>query len=116
MIDAVLERGVYANDGALLIPPRIYDLAAYRHTIRRLRALEPELLLTAHYPVMDAAEARALPRPLARLHRTSWSGRARGDRGGHTALWPLTQRMDERFGPYPEFMTELGALVRAALP
>ena len=57
VIDAVLERGIYANDGELLIPAAIYDVAAYRETIRRIRALEPDLLLTAHYPVMDAAEA-----------------------------------------------------------
>ena len=34
VIDAVLERGIYARDGTLLIPPRIYDLTAYRDTIR----------------------------------------------------------------------------------
>ena len=28
IIDAVLERGIYSNDGELLIPPRIYDLDA----------------------------------------------------------------------------------------
>ena len=32
---------------------------------------------------------------------------------GTTELWPLTQRMNERFGPYPEFPNELGAFVRA---
>ena len=114
VIDAVLERGIYANDGALLIPPRIYDLAAYRHTIRRLRALEPELLLTAHYPVMDAAAARDfLDRSLAFTHELERAVREEIAAGTH-ALWPLTQAMDKRFGPYPEFMTELGALVRAA--
>jgi glyoxylase-like metal-dependent hydrolase (beta-lactamase superfamily II) len=114
VIDAVLERGIYANDGALLIPPRIYDLAGYRHTIRRLRALEPELLLTAHYPVLDAAAARDfLDRSLAFTHELERAVREEIAAGTH-ALWPLTQAMDRRFGPYPEFMTELGALVRAA--
>ena len=114
IIDAVLERGIYSNDGDLLIPPRIYDLEAYRGTIRRLRELEPDLLLTAHYPVMDAAEGRAfLDRALAFTDEVEQAVRdelAAGTEG----LWPLTQRLDERFGPYPEFMTELGAFVRAA--
>lgn len=114
VIDAVLERGIYANDGTLLIPPRIYDLAGYRETIRRIRALEPDLLLTAHYPVMDAAAAGDfLDRSLAFTDELERAVREEIAVGTH-GLWPLTQAMDARFGPYPEFMTELGALVRAA--
>ena len=116
VIDAVLERGIYANDGSLLIPPRVYDMAAYRATIRQIRALEPELLLTAHYPVMDAPEAQAfLERSLAFTYEVEAVVREELAAGA-TELWPLTQRVDERLGPYPEFTNELGALVRAALP
>ena len=116
VIDAVLERGIYANDGSLLIPPRVYDMAAYRATIRQIRALEPELLLTAHYPVMDAPEAQAfLDRSLAFTYEVEAVVREELAAGA-TELWPLTQRVDERLGPYPEFTNELGALVRAALP
>src|SRR4051812_16416490 len=57
-IDAVLADGVYDRAGNRLIPPRYYDAAAYEATIRRLRALDPELLLTAHYDVMERAAAR----------------------------------------------------------
>jgi glyoxylase-like metal-dependent hydrolase (beta-lactamase superfamily II) len=111
-IDAVLERGVYSNDGELLIPPRIYDLDGYRDTIRRLRALEPELLLTAHFPVMDAAAARDfLDRSLAFADELEQAIRFELT-AGTTDLWELTQRLDERFGPYPEFRTELGAAAR----
>jgi glyoxylase-like metal-dependent hydrolase (beta-lactamase superfamily II) len=114
VIDAVLERGIYANDGQLVIPGRIYDLAAYRDTIRRIRALEPDLLLTAHYPVMDAAAARAfLDRSLAFVDELEQAVRAELA-AGVTALRELTRRMDERFGPYPEFANELAATVRAA--
>jgi hypothetical protein len=116
VIDAVLERGIYARDGtSLLIPPRIYDLEAYRTTIRRLRALEPDLLLTAHYPVMDATAARDfLDRSLAFTDEVEAAVReelAAGTRG----LWPLTQRLDQRLGPYREFPNELGATVRSAV-
>ena len=116
VIDAVLERGIYTSDGsALLIPPRIYDLDAYRATIRRVRALEPDLLLTAHYPVMDGAAARAfLDRSLDFTYEVEAAAREELA-AGTTALWPLTQRLDERLGPYSEFRTELGAFVRAAV-
>ena len=58
VIDAVLADGVYDRAGRRLIPPRYYDAGAYEATIRRLRALDPELLLTAHYDVMERAAAR----------------------------------------------------------
>jgi glyoxylase-like metal-dependent hydrolase (beta-lactamase superfamily II) len=113
VIDAVLERGIYSNDGELLIPPRIYDPDAYRTTIRRLQELRPDLLLTAHYPVMDAAEGLAfLDRALAFTDELEHAVREELA-AGTDGLWPLTQKMNERFGPYPEFMTELGAFVRA---
>jgi glyoxylase-like metal-dependent hydrolase (beta-lactamase superfamily II) len=113
VIDAVLERGIYSTGGALLIPPRIYDLAAYRETIRRIRALEPDLLLTAHYPVMDGSAAREfLDRCLDFTLEVENAVRQEIAAGTH-GLRELTDRMNERFGPYPEFTTELAALVRA---
>jgi glyoxylase-like metal-dependent hydrolase (beta-lactamase superfamily II) len=113
IVDAVLERGIYSRDGELLIPPRIYDADGYRGSIRRLLRLEPELVLTAHYPVMGAAEGRAfLERALAFTDELERAVRAE-IAAGTTELWPLTQRMNERFGPYPEFTSELGAFVRA---
>lgn len=113
VIDAVLERGIYANDGQLLIPGRVYDVAAYRNTIRRVRALEPDLLLTAHYPVMDGTAARGfLDRSLDFTYELEQAVREE-IAAGTTDLWQLTQKMNERFGPYPEFANELGAFVRA---
>jgi hypothetical protein len=115
VIDAVLERGICARDGSLLIPPRIYDLVAYRATIRSLRALEPDLLLTAHYPLMDATAAQAfLDRSLAFTFEVEAAVREELA-AGTTELWPLTQRLDERLGPYPEFPNDLGALARSAM-
>ncbi len=113
VIDAVLERGIYADDGLLLIPGRVYDVAAYRDSIRRVRTLEPELLLTAHYPVMGATAAREfLDRSLDFTYELEQAVREE-IAAGTTGLWPLTQRMNTRFGPYPEFGNELGATVRS---
>jgi len=115
IVDAVLESGIYDRAGNRLIPPRIYDLAAYRSTIRRLRALDPDLLLTAHYPLMGREEAREfLDRSLRftdELERTVREALA----ADLTGLGELTERAIERLGPYPELATELAASVRACL-
>jgi glyoxylase-like metal-dependent hydrolase (beta-lactamase superfamily II) len=113
IVDAVLKDGIYDREENRLIPPRYYDVETYRETIRRLRALEPELLLTAHYPVLNAAGARAfLDRSLEFTHELGEAVRE-GLGRGVTDLWELTKLADERVGPYPEFMIELGASVRA---
>ena len=112
IIDAVLGDGIYDRAGQRLIPPRYYDAAAYEATIRRLRALDPELLLTAHYEVMDRAGAREfLDRALEFVAAVPAAVRA----AGTTDLKPLTQEVDARVGPFPSFTHELAASVRAHL-
>jgi glyoxylase-like metal-dependent hydrolase (beta-lactamase superfamily II) len=115
VIDAVLADGIYDRAGNKLIPPRYYDLRALRETIARLDALRPELLLTAHYPVLERDEAlewlavgRAFVDDVERVVRDAPTA-------VKTDLWALTQRVDGALGPFPEFVTELGATVRAAL-
>jgi glyoxylase-like metal-dependent hydrolase (beta-lactamase superfamily II) len=114
VIDAVLADGIYDREGHKLIPPRYYDLQALRRTIERLQALRPELLLTAHYPILERTEAlewlatgRAFVDNVERVVRETPPDERRD-------LWALTQRVDAELGPFPEFMTELGATVREA--
>ena len=115
IIDAALSDGVYDRAGNRLIPPRYYTAAGYEATIRRLRALDPALLLTAHYPVMERDAARAfLDRSLAFVQAVRDAVRA-GVRAGTTELWPLTQAVDAAVGPFPAFTHELAASVRAHL-
>jgi glyoxylase-like metal-dependent hydrolase (beta-lactamase superfamily II) len=112
VIDAVLGDGVYDRAGRRLIPPRYYDAAAYEATIRRLRALDPELLLTAHYAVMERPAAREF------LDRSLEFVRAvrSAVRGARTRDLPeLTAEVDAAVGPFPAFTHELGASVRAHL-
>jgi hypothetical protein len=101
--------------GNKLIPPRYYDAEAYRQTIHRIRALESELLLTAHYPPMARAEARAFCDCslgyVDEVERVAREGRAAGE----TRLRQLTERVDARVGPFPEFATEIAAGVRSHL-
>jgi glyoxylase-like metal-dependent hydrolase (beta-lactamase superfamily II) len=114
VIDAVLADGIYDRAGNKLIPPRYYDLAAVRQTIAQLEALRPELLLTAHYPVLERDDAlewlaagRAFVDDVERAVREA-PVEERDD------LWALTRRVDAAVGPFPLFMTELGATVQAA--
>jgi glyoxylase-like metal-dependent hydrolase (beta-lactamase superfamily II) len=112
VIDAVLRDGVYDRAGNRLIPPRYYSASDYEATIRRLQALDPALLLTAHYPVMDRDAARDfLDRSLAFVHAMRDAVRA----AQSTDLWPLTQEVDAAVGPFPSFAHELAASVRAHL-
>jgi glyoxylase-like metal-dependent hydrolase (beta-lactamase superfamily II) len=115
IIDAALADGVYDRAGRRLIPPRYYTAAGYEATIRRLRALDPALLLTAHYPVMERAAAREfLDRSLAFVQAVRAAVSA-GVAAGTTELWPLTQAVDAAVGPFPAFTHELAASVRAHL-
>jgi glyoxylase-like metal-dependent hydrolase (beta-lactamase superfamily II) len=114
VIDAVLADGIYDRAGNKLIPPRYYDLAAVRQTIARLEALRPELLLTAHYPVLerdDALEWLATGRAFVDDVERAVREAPVEDRDD---LWALTRRVDAAVGPFPLFMTELGATVQAA--
>jgi glyoxylase-like metal-dependent hydrolase (beta-lactamase superfamily II) len=115
IIDAALADGVCDRAGQRLIPPRYYSAADYEATIRRVRALDPALLLTAHWPVMEREAARAfLDRSLAFVEAVREAVHA-GVRAGTTELWPLTQAVDAEVGPFPAFTHELAASVRAHL-
>jgi glyoxylase-like metal-dependent hydrolase (beta-lactamase superfamily II) len=112
IIDAVLCDGVCDRAGNRLIPPRYYSARDYEATIRRVRALDPSLLLTAHYDVMDRAAAGAfLDRSLA------FVGAVRAAVVGAETreLRDLTQAVDAAVGPFPSFTHELAASVRAHL-
>jgi glyoxylase-like metal-dependent hydrolase (beta-lactamase superfamily II) len=115
VIDAVLGHGIYDRAGKLLIPPRINDLRGYRSTISTLRELAPELLLTAHYPLMDRAETAefldlsdAFCDEVMRVTRSVVAT-------GEPSLLKVVVALDDRIGPYPEFVAELAAVARGAL-
>ncbi len=75
--------------------------------------MRPGHLLTAHYPVMRGREAlNFLDRSLEFTDRVE-RATLEGMRDGVTGLWELTGYVDGRLGPYPAFMIELGAGVRA---
>ena len=113
IIDAVLESGIYDREGNRLIPPRYFDATGYQNTIRRLLALRPEHLLTAHYPPMQGEEALDFLDHSLTFTQQVHSVVSEGVQSGTTDLRELTRRAEERLGPYPEFAHELAAGVRA---
>lgn len=115
IIDAALGDGIYDRAQNKLIPPRYYDADAYRATIRLIRALEPELLLTAHCEPMSANEARSFcDRSLAHVDAVEAIVRERLA-AGEVGLREITRAVDQRLGPFPEFATEIAAGVRSHL-
>jgi len=115
IIDAALSDGIYDRAGNKLIPPRYYDARAYRETIRRIRALGPELLLTAHYPAMGRDDAvEFCDRSLAFVDNVDAVVRE-GVAAGETGLRALFERVNQRVGPFPEYTTEIAASVRSHL-
>ena len=112
VIDAVLGDGIYDRAGNRLIPPRYYSATDYESTIRRLRALDPSLLLTAHYDVMERDAAREfLDRSLVFVGAVREAVRG----ADPTDLRALTQAVDAAVGPFPSFTHELAASARAHL-
>jgi glyoxylase-like metal-dependent hydrolase (beta-lactamase superfamily II) len=112
VIDAILDRGVRDRAGTLLIPPRVYDTVGYAATIARVKKLAPAQLLTAHFDVLEGDAVGAfLDRSLA---QDTAVAAAVGDglAGGERELWALTELVNRRLGPYPEFTIELAAAVR----
>lgn len=59
MQDAALGSGMPDRRGGITSPPPYYDVTAYVDTVQRLQALNPEWLLTAHFPVMRGPEVPA---------------------------------------------------------
>ena len=115
IIDAALSDGVRNRAGDRLIPPRYYSAAGYEATLRSLRARDPALLLTAHYPVMEREASRAfLDSSLAFVHAVR-DAVAAAARDGTTDLRALTAAVDAAVGPFPAFSHELAASVRAHL-
>jgi glyoxylase-like metal-dependent hydrolase (beta-lactamase superfamily II) len=115
VVDAVLERGAYDRAGELLVPPRYYDVNGYRETIKRVRDLRPDLLLTAHNPPFDAEGARGFLDRSMKFVETLDQIVVEGLSSGISGLKDMTDFADMRLGHYPEFATELAASVRAHL-
>ena len=100
--DAVLGGGVPSRSGEMLSPPPYYDVVTYVETVKRLRSLNPEWLLTAHYPIMRGSQ-------IPEFFATSLAFVDQMDRavldavhgaGRPLALSALIDAVDARLGPF----------------
>lgn len=122
VLDAVMGDGFRSYDGALVSPTPYGDLAAYRGSIATLRALAPERLGTAHFPLYEGDEVTAFldltERWVDALDAAVLGalGDARGDGSDRSrSLAELLPLCDAAVGPYPEATVELARCIGAHL-
>jgi len=110
--DAVLGDMVPHADGRPAFPPTYRYVDSYLATISRCEALRPDLLLTAHYPTMDAEAAMDfLARSRGFVEKTDTVVLDELDAAGAPGLrlQELLARANPRLGSWPSEGTE-GAL------
>lgn len=99
--DAVLYDGLYTSSGEPAFPPTYRFLDTYRGTIERMLAMDPQLLLTAHYPVYRGTDARSfLAESMAYTRRVD-TVIHRSLTSEPTPLVGLVEATAEQLGPWP---------------
>ena len=110
--DAMMASGLLDTEGNVVHPPPIVDVAGYEGSVRLLQSLEPELLLTAHYDVIEGADVgRFLDESLAFVERARRVVAANGD----LPLGELLERANAELGLFTSMPNELAATLRAIL-
>ncbi|WP_136055704.1 MBL fold metallo-hydrolase [Microbacterium sp. K24] len=105
--DAALGETVPTADGRAAFPPTYRDTVAYVDSIRRLRALDADLLLTAHYPVYEGpAVAAFLDESLAYTDRVDRVIAEVLGSGEELTSLALIRRAAADLGPWPEAAAE----------
>jgi glyoxylase-like metal-dependent hydrolase (beta-lactamase superfamily II) len=108
--DAVLGDAVRQRDGKPAFPPTYRFVDSYLATIGRCEAIDPKLLLTGHYPTMDAtgaAEFFAVSRAFVERVDDVVFGQldAAGERG--LSLHELLKKSNPKLGNWPMAGTEV---------
>ena len=114
--DAALGAGLLNNEGDVIHPPPYVFLNEYEATVRRLQRLAPARLLTAHYAVMEGAEAeRFLSESLAFVERTRAAILNAVDSSDEVTIAGLLAALNPALGPFTSMAIELGSPIRAHL-
>jgi glyoxylase-like metal-dependent hydrolase (beta-lactamase superfamily II) len=116
VIDAVLGQGLYNFDHEIIHPPPYMNAAAYESTIETVRALHPELLLTAHYDVIEGNEVEDFLDASAEfVLRTRAAVRRVTKANGIVTLASLLTELGPELGPFSSFPNELAGPLRSHL-
>jgi len=114
--DATLGAGLLNNEGEVIHPPPYILLEEYEATVRRLQRLAPERLLTAHYAVMEGAEAnRFLDESLAFVARARSAIEAAIEESDEVTMSGLLTTLNPILGPFTSMANELGGPIRTHL-
>ncbi len=116
VIDAVMGRGLLDMDGRVIHPSPYFDVEDYLASARALQALEPRLLLTAHYDVMEGEQvSRFLADTIAFVEDAARVTERELEAAGELTLAELVRRADPQLGPFTSMPNELGGTLRAHL-
>lgn len=114
--DAVLGAGLLNMEGEVIHPPPYAHLAEYEATARRLQALTPRRLLTAHYAVFEGDDVgRFLNETLAFVARARTAIARIVLEEDEVTLAGLLAALDPILGPFTSMDNELGGPIRAHL-
>jgi glyoxylase-like metal-dependent hydrolase (beta-lactamase superfamily II) len=116
VMDAVLGGGLCDWTGTIIHPPPYFTASAYEATIARLQALNPQLLLTAHYEPMEGrkvAEFLELSTDFVRRARAAVEATVQRQR--EVTLAGLLGELAPELGPFTSFANELCGPLRAHL-
>ena len=114
--DAALGAGLLNNEGEVIHPPPYVHLQEYEETVRRLQALKPERLLTAHYAVMEGADVeRFLDESLAFVARARSAIEDAIAAAEDVTMAGLLTTLNPVLGPFTSMAIELGSPIRAHL-
>jgi glyoxylase-like metal-dependent hydrolase (beta-lactamase superfamily II) len=101
--DAVLGDSLHFADGRAAFPPTYRRPAPYLASIAHLETLRPELLLTAHEPIMDAAAgARFLALSRSFAEELVATALMTLERDGPQTTWQLIERLAPQVGAWHE--------------
>lgn len=101
--DAVLGDAIPTVDGKPAFAPTYRYLREYEGTIERLRGLQPEVLLTSHFPVMvGAAAGEFIDRSLGFVRRVDDAVRQALVSDGERTMRSLIDELSPQLGSWPE--------------
>jgi glyoxylase-like metal-dependent hydrolase (beta-lactamase superfamily II) len=114
--DAALGGGLYDMGGNIISPPPYFDVAAYESTVRLLRSLSPQRVLTAHYEVMEGEDAvRFLEESAIFIERARRAVTEALAEHGELNLRGLLEISNPELGPFTVMENELAGTLRAHL-
>jgi glyoxylase-like metal-dependent hydrolase (beta-lactamase superfamily II) len=114
--DAALGAGLLNNEGQVIHPPPYMLLEEYEATVRRLRRLAPERLLTAHYAVMEGAQVDCfLEASLAFVSRARSAIEEAIAVSNEVTIAGLLANLNPVLGPFTSMANELAGPIRAHL-